>query len=123
MLFKIFLFHINIYQIDMDDLFSLEDFSENQENQLKVETNSEKKDATSIYTIKHHIEENSNMNLIKNLILNLLKSRSIRLLLRSQLLTKKKLIIMMKLRFPQNIIKILKSCILNKKNKFSLLKI
>ena len=60
MLFKIFLFHINIYQIDMDDLFSLEDFSENQENQLKVETNSEKKDATSIYTIKHHIEENSN---------------------------------------------------------------
>ena len=83
MLFKIFLFHINIYQIDMDDLFSLEDFSENQENRLKVETNSEKKDATSIYTIKHHIEENSNMNLIKNLILNLLKSRSIRLLLRS----------------------------------------
>ena len=123
MLFKIFLFHINIYQIDMDDLFSLEDFSENQENQLKVETNSEKKDATSIYTIKHHIEENSNKESNKESNSKSIEIKINQIIVEKPLLTKKKLIIMMKLRFPQSIIKILKSCILNKKNKFSLLKI
>ena len=114
MLFKIFLFHINIYQIDMDDLFSLEDFSENQENQLKVETNSEKKDATSIYTIKHHIEENSNKESNKES-----NSKSIEIKI-NQIIVEKPITHKEEVNHHDEI---LKSCILNKKNKFSLLKI